>query len=63
MSDSNPFRFEVGAIVVECIYSPDEGGWYCEMWEKSSGKTVHTTAVFGRQDAAMSDAVSYANSL
>jgi hypothetical protein len=33
-------------VRVEAVYSHDDGGWYAEVWEAPTGKTLHTTALY-----------------
>jgi hypothetical protein len=40
----------------DLTYSPDEGGWYAEVWVLATGQDAHTTAVYARRDAALQEA-------
>lgn len=34
-----------GIYRMEIIFSPDDGGYYCEIWDRSTGKTLYTGKV------------------
>lgn len=36
----------------ELVYSPDDGGWYVEIWDRNTGITLHVTRVFKDRHAA-----------
>lgn len=35
----------------DAVHSRDDNGYYCEVIEQRTGRTVHTTKVFGAQKA------------
>jgi hypothetical protein len=41
-------RVNVGGsfMRIHVIRSPDDGGWYAEVWWELTGKTEHTTRVY-----------------
>lgn len=39
----------------EVIYSADDGGWYAEVYDSVTGKTIHTTAVFATRYQAIKE--------
>lgn len=28
---------------IDLTYSPDDGGWYAEVWDKATGENLHTS--------------------
>lgn len=37
---------------IEVVYSLDDGGWYAEVVDATTGRTLHTTAVLGSKRLA-----------
>ncbi len=48
-------------LVLEFVYSPDDGGWYVETVDEKTGATVHTTTVHLRRADADREARSWRN--
>jgi hypothetical protein len=37
---------------IDVIHSPDDGGYYADVWEAATGKDAHQTVVFGTPEDA-----------
>lgn len=47
---------EKRACKIDVTYSPDDGGYYAEVWEMETGKDLYQTRIYESAEAAQADA-------
>ncbi len=47
-------------LTIDTILSPDDGGYYAEVYDGDSGKQVHETSVHDKRKAARHAAIKWA---
>lgn len=52
--------YHEGDYSFDLNYSPDDGGYYSEIWVMATGQEVYTTAVYKNREAALQEARTWA---